>query len=88
MNRPFGILFSFFALLCLCMIAFTGGVHSSESDNPASSPGIDSQDIPFADVPETTHHFGKITPGGEYEHDFVVRNLGSANLEIKNVRVG
>ena len=75
-------------LLLICFIACAGTAGASSANDSAPGATTDSGDIPFADVPQTTHDFGTITHGGEYEHDFIVRNLGTVDLEITAVRVG
>lgn len=39
-------------------------------------------------LPETKFDFGKVFEQEKYEHDFVVRNNGKADLVIQNVKPG
>ncbi len=49
-------------------------------------PGIgNAQGGPLAEVPEKVHDFGKVFEGKEYVHNFIVKNVGDAPLEIKKV---
>jgi hypothetical protein len=42
---------------------------------------------PLIQVKELEHNFGEILEGHEAEHEFTVKNIGSADLNITNVRV-
>jgi len=70
-------------------LAFAGFVQAANQEStPASvgTPGAVSG--PSTEVPETSFNFGEILEGGEYVHDFMVRNAGTAPLEIKKVMPG
>lgn len=43
---------------------------------------------PSVQVPETSYNFGELIDGNEYVHDFKIRNVGTATLEIKKVLPG
>jgi hypothetical protein len=47
--------------------------------------GLESPGGPLADVPERVFDFGSLTEGRQYVHDFKVKNVGTAPLEIKKV---
>ena len=75
--RP--ILVLFFALVLVnCAPAFAQG--------PAGSgAGLEAQRGPLAEVPERLHDFGDVKEGNEYTYDFVVKNIGTAPLQITKV---
>ncbi|MGA2404756.1 MAG: DUF1573 domain-containing protein, partial [Syntrophobacteraceae bacterium] len=50
-----------------------------------SGPGLQTPGGPLAEVPERLYDFGDMTDGKEYVHGFVVRNIGTAPLEITKV---
>ena len=52
----------------------------------AAAPGQVSGGI--AEVPETSFDFGELSDTGEYSHAFIVKNVGTAPLEIKKVLPG
>lgn len=43
---------------------------------------------PVAQIPEMSFDFGSIMEGNEYVHDFKIKNVGTAPLEIKKVVPG
>jgi hypothetical protein len=72
-------------------LAFAGVLQAANQEiNPASAetgtPGAVSG--PSVVVPVTSFNFGEILDGGEYVHDFTVKNAGTAALEIKKVMPG
>ena len=76
----------------LIAVGTFGGIASGAVQTKDSLPGgntapatIAGPKIQFA---ETVHDFGKVTSGDVVRHDFVFTNLGTATLEIKDVRPG
>ncbi|MFP5213053.1 MAG: hypothetical protein ACLGPL_06700 [Acidobacteriota bacterium] len=55
---------------------------------PAHGAWSGGEEAPSAVVEEAAHDFGQIDTDRTYEHGFVVRNLGSGELEILEVVVG
>ncbi len=49
------------------------------------SAGLETPSGPMVEVPERLYDFGDLTGGKEYVHSFVVRNVGTAPLEIRKV---
>ncbi len=47
-----------------------------------------SKGVPELVLEETVHDFGQVKQGDVLEHSFVIRNQGTAPLQIKNVRPG
>jgi len=47
--------------------------------------GLETPSGPLAEVTERLYDFGDLTDGKEYVHSFVVKNVGTAPLEIKKV---
>ena len=75
--RP--ILLLLFALaLANCPLAFAQGP-------PGSGSGVEAQSGPLAEVPERFHDFGEVKDGNDYTYGFVVKNIGTAPLEITKV---
>lgn len=44
--------------------------------------------VPVVQMAETSWNFGELIDGHEYAHDFMVKNAGTATLEIKKVLPG
>jgi hypothetical protein len=43
---------------------------------------------PALEVPEWFFDFGEVTEGTDYLHSFIIRNKGTATLEIRKVQPG
>ena len=67
-------------LLCLILVFWAGTVMASEPEQTESVPEIQ--------IEEPTYDFKKVSQGETVRHDFEVRNLGTAPLEIKGVKPG
>jgi hypothetical protein len=69
-------------------------VHASAAEEKAARPPLSpsqpaaTEARPSIQLPETTFNFGEATEGSEVTHDFVVKNTGSAELQIQQVRPG
>lgn len=87
MHRSFKCLF---ALIILAIWIGVGQTVRAAEDAPqgASTNAQTPKESPKIKVPESTHDFGEIMEGGEVVHDFIVRNIGKAPLEINQVRPG
>jgi hypothetical protein len=73
-----------FFMLCFAMAAAICPPAFAQA--PAGSgPGQGTVSGPLAEVQEKFHDFGDLTDGKEYVHNFVVKNVGTAPLEIKKV---
>jgi len=76
----------------ICAVFFAGPGWAAEaspdlSTAPTSvSPAAPSG--PSAEIPKTFHDFGKMSEGKDYVYDFVIRNTGTAELQIKKVLPG
>jgi len=44
--------------------------------------------LPVAVFPETEYPFEAVADGVEVQHDFIVQNAGTAELDIKEVKTG
>ena len=75
------LLFAFFAL-ALSALAYAAG------DAPGVGQGAAPPAGPSIQLSETSFDFGEVYGGKEYVHDFMVKNVGSATLEIKKVLPG
>ncbi len=73
-------------IFVLCFALAVAKCPPASAQGPAgSSPGLQTPGGPLAEVPEKFYDFGDLTHGKEYVHDFVVKNVGTAPLEIKRV---
>jgi hypothetical protein len=54
----------------------------------ASGQGVDADTGPRVYLPQQQHEFELVVEGVDTVHDFVVQNVGSAELLIKNVKAG
>ena len=50
-----------------------------------SAPALEASTGPLAEIPEKIHDFGEMSVLGVYNYSFVVKNVGTAPLEIKKV---
>jgi len=73
-------------ILCFAL-AIANCPRSSAQGPGGSSPGLETPSGPLAEVPEKLYDFGDLTDGKHYVHSFVVKNAGTAPLEIKQVIV-
>lgn len=75
------------AFLCLLIgCSWIPLAHAAES--PASSGATAAKAAPAIEIPEASYNFGAVQQGQTIEHDFVVKNTGTAPLHIKQVRPG
>lgn len=74
-------------ILCACFSAFSLNGGAAAAGKAATSPAM-SQQKASIDIPEKEHNFGEALEGSEVSHDFVVKNSGSAVLQIEQVRPG
>lgn len=79
--------------LCATCILMPGHALAAEGKvaPPASSPAQPAAAIevrPSIQLPETSFDFGEAMEGSEVTHEFVVKNTGSAELQIQQVRPG
>ena len=73
-------------IFILCFALAIANCPPASAQGPAgSSPGLETPSGPLAEVPERFYDFGDLTDGKEYVHSFVVKNVGTAPLEIKKV---
>ena len=64
--------------LSLCMPSAFAATHRQSSEAKAQ---------PSIQVKELMYDFGEIMEGTEVEHEFIVRNTGTADLNIERVQV-
>src|SRR5438552_6589431 len=80
-----------FVTLLIAVTTF-GGIAIGAVQTGDSSPGANGAPSitagPKIQFAETVHDFGKVTSGEVVRHDFVFTNIGTATLEIKDVRPG
>jgi len=64
--------------MSLCMPSAFAATHRQASEAKAQ---------PSIQVKELVYDFGEIMEGSEVEHEFIVRNTGTADLNIERVQV-
>ncbi len=74
--------FIFVVLFALALVNCTQAFAQAPA---GSSQELGSQGGPLAEVPERLYDFGDLTRNDFYVHSFVVKNIGTAPLEIKKV---
>jgi hypothetical protein len=67
-------------LVVVCCLLFSISPVAGEEKAPAS--------VPSAVVPSPTYNFPEVTEGVEVLHDFIIKNEGTAQLDIKKVKPG
>ena len=81
---------------CMTLVVLAGAsavtAKQKQAGNPApeSSPGTAPQGPagPHAQLDETTFDFGEVMEGSSVSHDFKVKNTGTEELQITQVRPG
>ncbi len=69
------------ALIALSMILiFSFSVGANDNKDNAATPKLV--------IAEQDHHFGVVKPGIPLKHEFVLKNTGKADLEVKSVAPG
>ena len=82
--------------LCMTLVLLAGAstvtAKPKQAGNPApdSSPGAAPPNPagPHAQLDETTFDFGEVMEGSTVSHDFKVKNTGTGELQITQVRPG
>lgn len=67
----------FFIAALACLIAVAAGASNTAPENG-----------PKAEAAQSTFQFDPILEGEEVVHDFILRNTGTAELVIENVKTG
>ncbi|MFZ2446977.1 MAG: DUF1573 domain-containing protein [Syntrophobacteraceae bacterium] len=76
-----------FCLLGVLFFLFVGAQCASAAKEPGRhDPGPSG--LPFIHISDFTFDFGEVMEGTEVQHDFKVRNTGSAVLNIDRVKTG
>lgn len=58
-------------------------------EKPSTEPElVQTSGTPVVEFAETSHDMGQVAAGGEYTHEFAVRNKGTGILQIKKVLPG
>ena len=74
----------FIFVLCFAMALANCPLAFAQAPS-GSGASLETPSGPMAEVPEKLYDFGDLTEGKEYVHSFVVKNIGTAPLEIKKV---
>jgi hypothetical protein len=78
-------------VLSLCVLSLYSGwdpLHARAGEQGRSKPASTASG-PIVDIPASTHDLGVIlSKGTTYHHDFLILNVGSEVLEIREVVVG
>lgn len=72
------------ALICFLPVSFA---FAAASQQPPKQHSCDIKPHPSIHVKELEYNFGQIYEGSEAEHEFLMENVGGAELVIDNVRV-
>jgi hypothetical protein len=75
-------------LLLLVAVVFLLQCSTFGEKEPAETEPFQAGGTPVVEFAETSHDMGQVAAGGEYRHEFVVRNKGTGNLQIKKVLPG
>ena len=67
------------------ILTFYSGLAQTKDGPPANDSKKETSKIQFADP---VYDFGKVSSGEVVKHEFVFTNIGTATLEIKDVRPG
>jgi hypothetical protein len=75
-------------LVLFCVLAFANSPRA-QAQAPAPA-GVAPEQVsgPKAEIPEMSFDFGELSDSGDYAHAFIVKNVGTAPLEIKKVLPG
>lgn len=65
----------------LLVLALAGAARAQNHDGAAAS-------RPKLELARTDHNFGEVKQGEQVSHTFIIKNTGTATLEIKDVRPG
>lgn len=79
--KAFLLSFTMIAIVC-----FSGSV-PVQAQPPGGAKEL-SRSAPVMEIAQPDHNFGEVAEGEVVTHDYVVRNTGSATLEIAQVRAG
>jgi len=72
-HRVASSLFRF--VIAVCFFSIVASAHATEGK-------------PVAVIEVDSYDFGLAYEGKDVTHDFIIKNTGNANLEIKNVKTG
>ncbi len=73
-------------IFVLCFALAIANCPQASAQGPSgNSPGLQAPSGPLAEVPERLYDFGDLADGEQYVHSFVVKNVGTAPLEITKV---
>lgn len=74
-------------VLCACLSSLPLNEGATAAGKAATPPTV-SKEKASIEIPEKEYNFGEALEGSEVSHDFVVKNSGSAMLQIEQVRPG
>ena len=77
------------SMLCALVLVIVVAAFAPAQENRAD-PGGDAVDVPMAQlvVDELSHDFGDVRPGTILRWAFKIKNVGTANLRIRDVKPG
>ncbi len=75
------------AIALACVLFWISFASAATYGPMERQPAVDVRPHPLIEVKELEYNFGKIMEGNEIEHEFTVRNAGTAELTIEDVRV-
>lgn len=74
-------------LFVALLLVFSSGLAAAAGEPPVAGAAA-STGGPVVQLPETSFDFGEMYDGKEYLHEFIVKNVGNATLQIKKVMPG
>jgi hypothetical protein len=75
------------AIVLACVLFWICPASAASHPPAEKQPAADVRAHPLIEVKELEYNFGKIMEGTEVEHEFIVKNAGTADLNIEDVRV-
>lgn len=81
------LLLIFLPLLCM-LLAHPAFTQESPAAKKVKAPEPTTAGGALIEIPEATHDFGEVIEGESVSHRFVVKNKGTAELKIAQVRPG
>jgi hypothetical protein len=77
-----------FSVVLLAALVFPAQCSYFREKPSTETEMVQTSGTPVVEFVETSHDMGQVAAGGEYSHEFVVRNKGTGILQIKKVLPG
>ena len=79
------IFLTLFAVISIMLVAPVVALHAEEADS--ATPAVEAA-VPAAALPEPGYVFDSVPEGVDVLHDYLIRNTGTATLNIEKVKTG